>query len=767
MTKLVELDFETRSPVDLKTAGAYLYAAHPDTEVLMAAYKLDGGPTKRWLRGEPCPDDLRAAIEGGALVEAHNNAFERLMVNLILAPRHGWPRLPLEQCRCTAATAAALSLPRKLDDLGVALGLKVQKDKRGSALIRKFSIPRKPTAAEQRAYDEAAARAANDGGRLEDYLDTWGVKHGLLWNEPEDHPEDFQDFRGYNATDVDTEAEAAGRMVPLSDDEVDMWRTSERINDRGLRIDVKSCRAALRLADKAKVLLDRDMKLATGGYVTACTQVGRLTEWVTMQGVDLPSAAKADIEDLLERDDIPDKVRRAVEIRQEAAKTSVSKLKAFLNRAGHDGRIRGAFLYHAAGTGRWSSTGAQVHNLPRPRKVFEDAHLDKRVLFQAIRTESPEWLKFLYGDDLGKPLHLLSDAIRGFIWAAPGHDILDADYSGIEGAVAAWFCGEDWKVQAMFDLMADPNLPDLYRRAAAGIFNTTTEELTKKDPRRQVGKVSELSLQYQGGPGAFRSMARNYSMKLGPIYEPVWEAASQDRREAAVRRYDTVVKQNLPIAGQLTRREFLAAELVKIGWRETHPAITTSWGLLQDAVIEAVSAPGTVVSVLKVKYLVRNGFLWCQLPSGRCLAYGAPRVKQQVWVRKTGAEASETMGREEAEKLAAAGGCVIERDAKPAVTALGIESQSQKLIRYALYGGLLLENVVQAIARDLLAHGIRQAEKAGYPVIGHVHDELLCEVQRGFGDVKTFERLICELPPWAAGLPLSSGGWRGKRFRKD
>ncbi|AMW34872.1 DNA polymerase [Haematospirillum jordaniae] len=758
--KRVELDFETRSPVDLRTRGVYVYAAHPDTEVLMAAYKIDGGPTRRWLRGDPCPLDLRAAIEGGAVVEAHNNTFERLMINMILAPRHGWPHLPLAQCRCTAATAAALSLPRKLGDLGTALGLTVRKDKRGAALIRKFSIPRRPATAGQRGCN-AAVDALPDAGTR----NARGVP--LHWNEPEDHPADFRDFRDYNAADVDSEAEAAGRMVPLSDDELDLWRISERINDRGLRIDVTSCRAALRLAGKARALLDRDMRLATGGYVTTCTQVGRLTEWVKRQGVALPSAAKADLEDVLARDDIPATVRRAVEIRQEAAKTSVSKLKAFLNRASHDGRIRGAFLYHAAGTGRWSSTGAQVHNLPRPRKVFEDAHLDTRVLFQAIRTENPEWLTFLYGDELGKPLHLLSDAIRGFIWAEPGCDILDADYAGIEGAVAAWFCGEDWKVKAMFDLMADPDLPDLYRRAAAGIFNTTTAELTRKDPRRQVGKVSELSLQYQGGPGAFRSMARNYSMKLDPLYAPVWAAAPQHRREAALRRYETVLRQNLPIAGQLTRREFLAAELVKAGWRDTHPAITAAWALLQDGVTEAVANPGTVVTVLKARYLVRNGFLWCQLPSGRCLAYGAPHLRQQVWVRKTGAGVSETMGCTEAGRLEAAGGCVIERAARPAVTVLGVESQSQKLVRYALYGGLLLENVVQAIARDLLAHGIRQAEKAGYPVIGHVHDEILCEVPRGFGDVKTFERLICERPAWAAGLPLSSGGWRGKRFRKD
>jgi len=743
MADLVEIDFETRGSVDLPTCGAYVYAAHPDTDGLMAAYWINHGPKRRWVKGQPCPEDLRAAIEGGAIVEAHNNQFERLIINLVLHPRHGWPFLPLEQCSCTAATAAALSLPRSLGKLALVLDLPVQKDKEGKRLINLFSKPRPPRPGE----DPSVAH----------------------FNQPEELPEDFAAFQSYNDDDMVVEAEAAKRMVPLSDSELDLWRISERINDRGIRIDRASVRAALRLVEKAKSLLDQEMRTATGGAVTAVTQVGKLRSWVEAQGVELASTTKADIEDLLERDDIPAHVRRAVEIRQEGAKSSLGKLPAFLRRASADGRIRGAFLYHAASTGRWSSTGAQLHNLPRVRKVYEEAKLDRRVLFEAIRTESPEWLRFLYGDELGRPLHLISDAIRGFIWAAPGHDILDADYSGIEGVTAAWGCGEDWKIQAIREIAADPNLPDLYRHAAAGIFNTTTDAVTKKDPRRQVGKVSELSLQYQGGPGAFRSMARNYSLKLLPIYEPAWAAADEERREKAIKRYETVVKQNAPIAALLSREEFIAAELVKIGWRRKHPAIVASWETLADATIEAMIAPGSTISVLggKAKFLFRNGFLWLRLPSGRCLAYGSPRLKQQVWVRLSGVDAAETMGRDEAEKLERQGLATIESTAKPAVTVLGTNSQSGKLHRYALYGGLLLENWTQAVARDLLANGIRKAEAAGYPVVGHVHDEILTEVPRGWGDVAEFERLICELPDWAEGLPLTAGGWRGKRFRKD
>lgn len=736
----LEIDFETRSDVDLKKRGVYVYMASPHTRALIASYKLDGGPVQRWRYPAPCPPDIAAHVAAGGTISAHNAGFERLLWQMVLTPRYGWPAVATEQFRCTAATAAALSLPRDLGGVGAALNLPIQKDKEGMRLIRKFSMPRRPKKGED--------------------------LNGLYWNEPEDHPEDFEKFIRYCDVDVETEHAADRRMVRLSKDEQELYWISERINDRGVRIDTRSLMAALDLADKAKAGLDAEMLEATGGYVAACSKVADLTRWVQSQGVSMASAAKAEIEELLELEDLPANVRRAVEIRQEAAKTSVSKLEAFRNRVGVDGRVRGSFLFNAAGTGRWSSLGVQLHNMPRPRKVFEDAHLILASLFADIRTSDPAWLDFVYGKPLGRPLHLLSDAIRSFIWAAPGHDLLVADYSGIEGAVAAWAAGESWKVQALFDLIADPSLPDLYRRAAAGIYNTTPDLLTKKDPRRQVGKVSELSLQYQGGVGAFYSMARNYSMKLGPVFDPVWEAASPERREKAVKRYEQCLKRGQAKTDVLSREAWLAAELVKIGWRATHPAICAAWGILDDAVRGAVLDPGQKFRALNVDYLYARNFLWCRLPSGRCLAYGNPRLREQVWFKQRGEDASEIMLKEEAEKAVRRGEGSIEGAAKAAVTVMGVNSVTRKWERYALYGGLLFENIVQAIARDLLANGIRRAEAAGYPVIGHVHDEIITEVPRGFGDVEVFEQLICELPAWAHGLPLVADGWRGKRYRK-
>lgn len=747
MTYGLELDAETRSDVDLKRCGAYVYFASPNTDCLMISYHLDG-KKGRWRRGQPCPPEIVAHIETGGMLTAHNNAFERLLWQNVLTPRYGWPKLQTEQCRCTAATAAAMALPRALGDLGAALGLETQKDKEGSALIRFFSIPRK-------------AKKDEDPG-------------GLYWHEPEDYPEKFERFHDYCDVDVDTEAEADRRMVPLSTDEQDLWLIDQRINDRGIRIDTRSARAAMELAEKSKKLLDREMKEITGGAVTACSQVTRLLDWIGSQGIELTSAAKAEVTDLLSKDDLPEAVRRALEVRQEAAKTSVAKLKAMLARANADGRVRGTNIYHGASTGRWVNVGINSSNLPRPRKEYEKADLDRQGLFQAFRQADPEWLRFLYGDTLGRPLHLISDALRSFIWAAPGHDFVQADYTGIEGAVAAWLAGEDWKVKALFEIMADPSLPDMYRRAAAGIMGMSTDVITKAHPLRQsVGKTSELALQFSGGVLALVSMARNYGVDLDPLFGPVWEAADEERREKAVKRYEGVSKRGKEGTDVLSREAWLACELIKVGWRATNPATKTAWHALEDAARSAIREPGTKFTVLngKLTYLVSRGFLWLRLPSGRCLAYASPRLTDQVWAKiklpdGTWSDA-EVMDRETAFKMESRGLVDIQGATSPRISFLGVDGVTKKWVRQGLYSGLCFQNPVQAIARDLLVNGIRKAEQHGYPVVMHVYDELLTEVPQGFGSVEDFEKIICELPPWAEGLPLTASGWRGKRFRKD
>lgn len=731
---MIEADFETRSDVDIRTNGAYVYFESPNARVLLGSFK-HGDNRFRWRFGEPCPAPLRAHIEAGGMIAAHNAAFEALCFRW-LHDNCGWPLPRPEQFRCTAATAAAMQLPRSLGDLGDALGLSVKKDKEGMRLIRKFSIPQK----------------------------------GGAFVEPEDDPEDFERFHAYCDVDVETEAEADRRMVPLSDYEQAVYVLSEKINNRGVRIDVTSARAALQIADRAKVQLDAMMAEATAGAVRRCSEVAKLTAWIEAQGVAVESLGKADIDDLLEFDDLPSQVRHALEIRQEAAKTSVSKIKAMLDRASRDGRVRGTFMYHGAGTGRWTNMGVNFANMPRPRKSYEGLRQDQ--VFEAIRTGDPDYLRFAYGPDIGRPLHLISDAVRGFIMAAPGHDLMQADYSGIEGAVVAWLAEERWKLDEMFAIIEDPSKPDLYRQTAAGILGLPLEEVTKKHWARQaVGKPAELGLGYQGGVNAFYTFARAYGVKLGEIATPVLASASEEALDKARKRYEANFKRNQSRARELGQDAWVACEIIKNGWRTQNAAIAQSWHDLEAAAREAVESPGTISEAAKTQYIVRFGYLWARLPSGRCLCYGAPRLKEQVWAKVLLEDGSwsdaEVMERDAAERGEAKGNVKIEGNTSDKVTVMGVDAVTKKWRRYGLYGGLLCENNTQAVARDLLVNGLFKAEAAGYPVIAHVYDEIIAEVPRGFGSVAEFERIICELPDWARGLPLTAGGWRGKRYRKD
>lgn len=737
MSDVAFVDFETVSPADLRTRGSHVYFETPGAKVLIGSYAIGDAPVRRWELGQPCPADLRAHIEAGGKIKAFNAGFEARCFEW-LAANADWPVPAYEQFACSMAAALAMSLPQSLGMLGEVLDLNVKKDKEGSRLMRMFSIP-------------------DSKGRVKD---------------PAEHPSDFEAYKRYCDFDVETEREADKLLVPLSTDEQDVWQLSERINRRGVRIDIRSAKSAIRLADKAAEGLNTEMAEVTDGAVRKVSEVAKLIAWVKDQGVDLSGAAKNDITEALEMVDLPAKVRTALELRQEGAKTSVKKLEAMVKRASADGRVRSSFIYHGAGTGRWTSTGVNLANMPRPRRVYEDAHLNTQTLFEAFRSEDPAVLRALYGDDLGRPLHLISDAVRGFVWAAPGHDLVQADYSGIEGAVIAWLADEEWKLAAMHEIIRDPKIPDMYRQTAARILSLPLDVVDKKHWARQaVGKVSELALGFQGGVSAFASMAAIYHVDLDALYAPVWEKASPEEREKAERRHASVLKRSKEASDRMSREAWLACEIIKRGWREQNSKISASWRDAEAAVRQAVENPGTVTEAIKCKFVSRIGYLWTQLPSGRCLAYAGPKLSSQVWacVRLDNGEWSdpEVMDRDEAEKLESKGLCKIEGDTSPKITFLSVDGTTKKWRRSALYGGLIVQNATQAVARDLLVNGMRKAEAAGYAVVSHVYDEIITEVPRGFGDLAEFERLICELPDWAAGLPLTSGGWRGKRYRKD
>ncbi len=747
----LRLDWETRSDIDLTARGVYVYCESPYTDALLASYRINDEPLRRWKRGEPCPEDIREHVLNGGLIRAFNAAFERMIWWMVMYPKHGWPKPALEQFRDTAVEAAAMSLPRSLERLGDALDLKVKKDKRGKALMKIHSIP-------------------------VGFTET-GVP---IWHEKADDPISMGEYHTYCDFDVLTEEGAEKRLVPLSEYEWEIYALSERINDRGLRIDTRSARAALQLIERAEEKLNRELKFLTAGAVTAVTQIAALTRWLLAQGFELTSLDKETIEDFLfEYEDIPVVVRRALEIRQAGAKAAVKKIAAMLDRVGVDGRARGSYLHHGAGqTGRFSAR--VVHNMPKYRKEFEAAKLRLDVLFATIRTGDPDACNMMYGDKLGQPLHLLADATRSFIWAAPGHRLIDVDYSSIEGRMAAWFARENWKLDAYRALDRGEGF-GLYELTAARIYNIPPEDVDKT--KRATGKVAELALGYQSGVGGLSKMARQNKLKLASVFGPIWESAPADRRDAAIERYEDRLKHHDEATVLLGKDGWLAAELIKVGWRLAHPNIVSAWKALEEAAVTVVedyenrvaeiraslllkgrdaleadrtartacTAPGTISTALNgtARYLVAHGFLWLRLPSGRCLAYGAPRMQETEapWADKT----------LEPRK----------REKKRSLTVKGTDPQTEKWVRFPIYGGSCFNNLVQGSARDVLVHGMLNAEAAGYPIVLHTHDEMAAEVPNDWGSVEELTRVANDLPVWTTDLPLTASGWVGKRYRKD
>lgn len=703
---ILSIDFETRSAADLRKTGAARYFEDPSADVLCAAWCVEDGPVQTWRIGEPCPEEIRQHVLSGGQLAAWNATFEAWGWKYVLGPKHGWPVPALSQWVDTMAQAAAMSIPQSLDGAAQALAMEQQKDKDGMRLIRKFSIPRKAKKGE--------------------------VPGLLYWNDPKDHPEDFAAFVRYCAQDVEVERAIRKKLVLLSDYEQRVWEMTLRMNDRGVHLDMALVDALQRIAEQAKGRLDKEMTQVTGRAVTACSQVAALTRWLQTQGVDADKLNKNAIEDLLSLD-LPEQARRAVELRKEAAKTSTAKLDAMQAAVCRDDRARGLHLYHGAGTGRWSGRLIQTQNMPRGTGTVKDPE----TAVGDMLTGDARWIEMIYG----QPMSAVSDMLRSCITASPGNRLLAADYSSIEGRVTAWLAGEQWKIDA-FIANDEGRGPGMYELTAASIFNKPVETIGKKSPERQVGKGGELGLGFGGGVLAFYAMIVNSPtpLDMAIVYPILREVAEPETWERAEKRYEECLDRGDTGTDVMSLEAWVASEVTKVQWRARHPRTVELWRGLEDAAREAVQNPGHIATYGKISYIVRRGFLWCRLPSGRCLAYGSPRIED----RKT------PWG-----------------DTKPSVTALGVDSVTKRWTRFALYGGLLTENAVQAVARDLMAHGMLQAEEAGYPMVMTVHDEGVADVPMGHGTLAEFERRLCDLPTWATGLPVVASGWEGLRYRKD
>lgn len=644
--------------MDLNRAGVYRYAEDPTTDVLCMAYAFDDEEPELWVPGDQIPDRIARHVAGDGELRAWNAAFERIVWRTILGPGYGFPVPRLEQWVCTAAEAAAMALPRSLAATASVLRVPQQKDDDGHRLMLQLSRP----------------RSRNSGV--------------ITWWEKEDHPEKFRRLYEYCRQDVRTERAIAQRLRRLSDAERQIYLADQRMNDRGVLLDMRLVRAARAIAAEGVRRANTQLTKITDGGVTAVTQIGRLTAW--LRGRDdapaIPDLRKSTVRDFLSGE-LPDDVREILEVRAEAGKSSVAKLDAMEACVCKDGRARGLVLYHGASTGRWVGRLIQPQNFPRGTVDHPERFIERILAgeYDLIDVEAPA-------------LSVISSLLRGMFVASPGCRLIVGDYAQIEARVLAWIAEQDDLMEA-FRAGAK-----VYERMAARIYRRPVEEIAKGSVERQIGKMTVLGCGYQMGWTTFRDQTR----------EQTGIALTDEEAQTAVSAY-----------------------------REMNDRIVQFWYDINRAAIRAVARPGEVTAVGrngKIRYVVRGQFLWCILPSGRPLAYARPCLEQKVprW-----------------------GG-----EPRKMLRYTGVNSYTRKWGPQYAYGGLLTENVVQAMARDLLADAMLRLEKAGYPPVLSVHDELGADVPENHGSVEEFAEIMRTTPAWAAGCPVEVEAWEGSRYRK-
>jgi DNA polymerase len=403
--------------------------------------------------------------------------------------------------------------------------------------------------------------------------------------------------------------------------------------------------------------------------------------------------AKADVSELLARDDLPAAARAALTVRQEAGKASNAKFNVMALQAGEDGRLHNLVQYHGAATGRWAGRAVQVHNLPRN---MPDADVVERIL-ELVRNGEHDAIDAIFGP----PLTMVSSCLRSFFTAAPGKRLVAGDFSNVEGRGQAWFAGEEWKLQAF--VAADTKTgPGLYELAYSRMFGVPVESVKNPSEERQVGKVAELAFGYQGGRGSFHVMGKAYGVTVS-------DAKADEFKDA---------------------------------WRAAHPRIVRTWYDIQGAAIRAVENPGNVYECgaagRQAKFRKVGSFLWCLLPSGRAICYPYPKILQGEFGPQLTYMTSPSPD--------------DRRKGKIVYDPLN----SSNWARVSTYGGSLFNNIVQGMCRDILAETMLNMEAAGLPVVLHVHDEAVGEVDEAIAEEKrlVMQQMMRTPPVWAKGFPL-------------
>lgn len=649
--KVLEIDIETYSSADIASSGVYKYAESDDFTILLFAYACDDKPVQiiDFASGETLPERIFQALTDPRILKtAFNAAFERICIS-----RFYGIDLPIEQWECTMVRSAMLGLPLSLSQVGKVLNLEDQKMTEGKALIKYFSCPCKATKV--------------NGGRTR--------------NLPEHAPDKWATFKQYCIRDVEVERairnKTKGFIIPESEKE--LYVIDQRINDRGVMLDLDLVRHSIRMDTLYKGRLNAEAAELSG--LDNPNSVAQLKTWLEKEtGNEISTLSKKDIPELLKAVD-SSLVERMLRIRQEMAKTSTKKYEAMEKAVCSDNRVRGLLQFYGANrTGRWAGRLVQVQNLPQN-------HIDDLdYARQLVKEGDLDMVEMMFGN----VPDTLSQLIRTAFIAKPGYTFLVCDFSAIEARVIAWLAREQWRLEVF------RTHGKIYEASAAMMFHVPVEEITKTDPRRQKGKIAELALGYQGGVGAMKTMGGE-AMGLS-------ETEMQE---------------------------------IVTNWRKANPAIVSLWTKVQETAIRCIETKGPSTIGHGIDFCMRFGALLIQLPSGRCLSYPRPYIGEN-------------------------------RFGSQSICYEGLSQTTKQWGKQETYGGKLVENIVQAIARDCLAVTITRLEKKGYPIVFHVHDEVIIEARTdGSQTLEKVERIFKEPIPWAEDLLLRGAGYVTDYYLKD
>lgn len=687
-------DTETFSEVPIKN-GTHAYAEK--AEVILFPFALDDEPVEVWdvASGSPMPSKLEDSLaDPNTMTVWHNSHFDRTVLRHALGIN-----LPIERVHDTMIQALAHGLPGGLGVLCEIFKLPIDKakDKAGRQLINLFCKPRPKNMKVRRATHAT-------------------------------HPVEWSQFKTYAGLDVEA-MRTLHRKMPMwnyTGVERILWEIDQLINDRGFKVDVRLALAAIDAVSRAQEQLASDTQDITYGYVNSANQRDEMLAFILgAYGVTLPDMQASTLERRLNDPDLPSELKELLAIRLQASTSSTSKYQKLVDAVSSDGRLRGCLQFCGASrTGRWAGRVFQPQNLPRPTLKQKD--IDSGI--EALKAGCAD----LITDNV---MQLASSCIRGCIVAPEGRKLVVSDLSNIEGRGCAWLAGEAWKLDAFRAFDAGKG-HDLYAVAYAKAFNVTPESVMENKKtgdglQRQVGKVMELMLQYEGGVGAFLTGAATYGIDLDNLAKVAWPNIPQRIKDEAASLWDWAVEKNMTFG--LKRETYIVCDSLKRMWREAHPAIASFWKDIENACIAAVQQPGKKIQCRKVSVIRTGAWLRIILPSGRNLCYASPRVENGK------------------------------------LSYMGINQYSRRWERLKTYGGKLTENITQALSRDVMASNMPAIERAGYNIALSVHDELITEAPDTEDyNPEDLSGLLSQVPTWGGNdLPLAAGGFEAYRYKKE